>query len=336
VAEPFVFGSVERPVVPAKTAIDDHAAIVALPAIDETNAPQPALIEAAEPKPAPVEAAEPKAAPAAVPAAAHVPVRPRRGLRVLGALATAAIVVATVGIPLSKLWLSKQKIVVVQQPAPAAAPAHAPEKAAPKPEKPVAKKEPIVAAAPKVETPVAPPRTLRPTPPPTPSRPAPTAAPAATPAATPTTALKPTRPTVAPAQPIVVPPVLAVNAPSETSLPIAEPVTIAAPPPPPATVMGPFFESQDVDRAPQATARVEPHLPEGMDQTRHEILIVRVLVSQAGEPTLVSLLRRSKSGSKIDAAVVDAVKQWSFSPAIRRGEAVSCFLNVGVSIGSKP
>jgi TonB family protein len=100
--------------------------------------------------------------------------------------------------------------------------------------------------------------------------------------------------------------------------------------------MGPFFESRDVDRAPQVTSRIEPNLPDDVDLTRQEILIVRVLVSQSGQPSLVSLLRRSKSGSALDAAVVDAVKRWSFSPAIRRGEAVSCFLNVGVPVGSKP
>jgi protein TonB len=229
-------------------------------------------------------------------------------------VAAIAIVIATIGIPLSKLWLSRQTIVVVQQPAPAARPAHV--------EKAAVKKEPVVAAAPKVETPVAPPSTPAPRPAPKPA---------------PRTAPKPTRPTVVPAQPAVEAPLLAVNAPSVTSLPAAEPVAVAAPPPPPpAAAMGPFFESRDVDRAPQVTSRIEPRVPDDVDQNRQEILIVRVLVSQAGQPTLVSLLRRSKSGSALDAAVVDAVKRWSFSPAIRRGEAVSCFLNVGVPVGSKP
>jgi protein TonB len=222
-------------------------------------------------------------------------------------VAAAAIVIATIGIPLSKLWLSRQEIVVVQQPAPAATPAHVEKTAVVKP---------VVAVAPKVETPVAPP-----------PRPSPTPAPRVA---------KPTRPTAGPAQPAVEPPVLAVNAPSATSLPVAEPVAVAAPPPPPpAAAMGPFFEARDVDRAPQVTSRIEPNLPDGVDQTRQEILIVRVLVSQAGQPTLVSLLRRSKSGAALDAAVVDTVKRWSFSPAIRRGEAVSCFLNVGVPVGGR-
>jgi hypothetical protein len=34
----------------------------------------------------------------------------------------------------------------------------------------------------------------------------------------------------------------------------------------------------------------------------------------------------------VDDAVVAAVKQWTFTPARKRGEAVSCWFNVGVSL----
>jgi TonB family protein len=64
----------------------------------------------------------------------------------------------------------------------------------------------------------------------------------------------------------------------------------------------------------------------------NDVVVVRVLVSQTGHPSVVSLLRRSKAGSALDEAVVAAVKQWTFSPARKRGEAVSCWFNVGVPI----
>jgi TonB family protein len=65
----------------------------------------------------------------------------------------------------------------------------------------------------------------------------------------------------------------------------------------------------------------------------NEIVIVRALVSQDGRPSRVSLLRRSKAGPQLDDVVVAAVNQWTFSPAKKKGEAVSCWLNFGVQIG---
>jgi TonB family protein len=222
-------------------------------------------------------------------------------------VAAAAIVIATIGIPLSKFWLSRET--AVAQPVQSAAKTPA---VVPAPEKPAVKPEAIAAAPAKEATPIA----------------RPTSAPVRN-------VTRPARPngTLA-SQPTVAAPSLAIDAPSAAALPAPEPVAIEAPaPPPPAAPVGPFFESREVDRAPQVTSRIEPQVPESLQgQTLNEILIVRVLVSQAGQPALVSLLRRSKSGSLLDAAVIEAVKQWTFSPAIKRGQPVSCFLNVGVPV----
>ena len=82
------------------------------------------------------------------------------------------------------------------------------------------------------------------------------------------------------------------------------------------------------------THRVEPRLPASLQgQPLKEIVIVRVLVSQAGKAALTSVLRGSKTGLELDNAVLAAVRQWSFTPAMKKGEAVSCFLHVGVSVG---
>jgi TonB family protein len=62
------------------------------------------------------------------------------------------------------------------------------------------------------------------------------------------------------------------------------------------------------------------------------VVVVRILVSQSGHAYRVNLLRRSRLGPAADEAVIAAVKQWTFSPARRRGEAVSCWLNVGVPL----
>jgi hypothetical protein len=47
---------------------------------------------------------------------------------------------------------------------------------------------------------------------------------------------------------------------------------------------------------------------------------------------MVNLLRRSKAGAALDDAIVAAVKKWTFVPAKRKGEAVSCWYHVGVPV----
>jgi hypothetical protein len=93
--------------------------------------------------------------------------------------------------------------------------------------------------------------------------------------------------------------------------------------------LGRFFEPTDVDESPQVATRVEPQVPGDLN----DIVVVRVLVSQTGYPFRVNLLRRSKLGRSLDDAVIAAVTQWTFSPARKRGEAVSCWYNIGVPLG---
>jgi protein TonB len=120
---------------------------------------------------------------------------------------------------------------------------------------------------------------------------------------------------------------------------------VVPPPPPPVAVapalavasvepLRPFFEPKDVSEQPAVASRVEPRLPDEL-KTRDisEVLVVRLLVSQTGHPSSISLLRRSKTGQSLDDAVVAAIKQWTFSPAKKKGETVSCWMNLGVPVG---
>jgi protein TonB len=102
----------------------------------------------------------------------------------------------------------------------------------------------------------------------------------------------------------------------------------------PAAPAGRFFEPTEVDQSPQIVTRVEPHLPPDLQaRALNDLVVVRVLVSQSGHPFQVSLLRRSRQGRSLDQAVVEAVTQWTFSPARRRGEAVASWYNIGVPLG---
>jgi TonB family protein len=112
--------------------------------------------------------------------------------------------------------------------------------------------------------------------------------------------------------------------------PVPEPPRIVAPTPP----AGRLFDVADVDESPRVATRIEPQLPRDVvERFPKDVVVVRVLVSQTGHPFRVSLLRRSLGGRSLDDAVVAAVSQWTFSPARKRGEAVSCWMNFGVPVG---
>ena len=102
-----------------------------------------------------------------------------------------------------------------------------------------------------------------------------------------------------------------------------------------AAPVGRVFEPGDVDQSPKIATRVAPRLPPDVraGAARKDIVVVRVLVSQTGRPFRINLLRGSKGGRSLDDAVVAAVNQWTFSPARKQGEPVSCWYNVGVPVG---
>ena len=113
--------------------------------------------------------------------------------------------------------------------------------------------------------------------------------------------------------------------------PPSQAVTAQREPEPPT---GRFFERNDVDQSPQVATRVEPQLPAHLAaRAQNDVVVVRVLVSRTGHAFRINLLRGSRLGRSADDAVVAAVTQWTFSPAIKRGEPVNCWFNIGVPLG---
>jgi protein TonB len=235
----------------------------------------------------------------------------------------AVIVVAMIGLPLGARWVERQLRVASgaaeHPPAPREPSAH-------QARKPVAHVETSTDVA------ARPMNSPHPTPPPVaqprvvPTRP--TRAAVAAP--------KPARPAAA-TEVAVAPPAL--NAGIE--LASSEPPRLPAPPPPAPepqllaaaeAPVGRLFDPSDVDEAPRIATRVEPQLSEGLPLRDGDVVIVRILVSHTGRPFRVNLLRRSRFGSEVDDAVVAAVRHWTFSPARRRGEPVSCWYNFGIAL----
>jgi protein TonB len=258
-------------------------------------------------------------------------------MRTIGAAIAVLVAVVALGLPLSKLWLGGQEtsaFIRQDQPKPpvkqasaspdereaapaAVATSSTVTRAAAEPSAPA-----TVQAAPKVPAAKIPPVALKVSPAAT-SRTATAKVPPKS--AKPTGSMRLAGPVTAPA------PVAAAPVPE-----VAPPTPVAASEPKPEAPLapvGPFFETRDVNETPRVASKVEPQVPDDLrDRPLNEIVIVRVLVTQAGQPHMVNLLRRSKAGPSLDDAIVAAVRQWSFVPARKRGEAVSCWYHVGVPV----
>jgi len=244
----------------------------------------------------------------------------------MGLTAAAVIAVAAMGVPLG-VWLGTRHSA---QPEPVQAPAPGVQKAAVAEHRPA----PTVPAAAAVSAPpkdrevlssqpqavaVAQPKTSPPT--------LPAKASTRTPAKT---ARKFEAPRPIALQPVPVQMVQQLAASPVVEPQVAEPLRTVAPTPP----VGRLFEPADVDESPRVATRVEPQLSgDAVKRFPNDVVVVRVLVSQTGHPFRVSLLRRSLGGRALDDAVVAAVSQWTFSPARKRGEVVSCWMNFGVQVG---
>jgi protein TonB len=230
--------------------------------------------------------------------------------RGLGMLSAAVVIVAALG--LGGYWLKVHGL-PSRAPQPATKMAVHEPRREPQPAPPTA--EPVRPAAPVRSAQPAPPNKTRP---------------AAKPAAGQSSAARNRVAVPAPApapEPI---PAASVSVPTVTAHPEAAPSAGSSPS---AAPQGPFYEPTQVNEAPRVVTRVEPAVPEDLrSRARNEIVVIRMLVSQSGRPSRVSLLRRSKTGPRLDDAVIAAVNQWTFSPAKKRGEAVSCWFNMGVPV----
>lgn len=117
--------------------------------------------------------------------------------------------------------------------------------------------------------------------------------------------------------------------------PAIEVVAEALPPSAPqmAAPTGRILSQTDVDEPPKVTVRVEPRLPTNLpDGSLNDVVVLRILVSETGHPFNISVLRGSRVGQRLDDAVVEAVKQWTFVPATKKGEAVNSWFNIGVPL----
>ena len=348
---------IEKPA-PIEQAFADAQRVVTPPpaALVQRVAPaQPPILEQAAADEAPVEATPTKTiektAASSTPAGTVLPASmpAKKSGRSFVAAAAVILAIAAIGVPLRSSWRARQQVIITTpQPAP-----RPPQPSVPSASKPAPAVRPTASAAVTTHRPavIPPPAAVAAAPVrPAPVKPAAARTPAFTrtpvPAPPPMPAPLPA-PVVATRNPPPVPPKPVTPAVPATTTPtpaavVAAPVSVgevvAAPAAPelkpePAAPLGPFFELSQVDAPPQVTSRVDPQLPEHLQTGPiNEIVIARVLVSEAGQPVLVHVIRHSKSGAALDNAVVASIRNWTFKPASKRGDAVSCFMQVAVPI----
>ncbi len=92
------------------------------------------------------------------------------------------------------------------------------------------------------------------------------------------------------------------------------------------------FQSSEVDEKPVVLSRQQPR---GLDATMKGVLALRVvvlvLVDQNGIPRTAKLL--SSSGNpKFDQQWLETMPQWEFSPAIKKGKKVRCWVEQAVTV----
>src|SRR5690606_667498 len=84
------------------------------------------------------------------------------------------------------------------------------------------------------------------------------------------------------------------------------------------------------DREAAPLTRVEPEYPVAAYRRREEgTVLVAVLVSARGQPSELRVARRSGS-RELDQAALEAVRQWTFEPAVRDGKPVESEVQVPV------
>jgi protein TonB len=119
-----------------------------------------------------------------------------------------------------------------------------------------------------------------------------------------------------------------------TPPPVVAAAATAAPPPAQvqaeAVPLGQIFEVSQVEARPSVTSRFDPVLPARITSTTPIVVIVRVLVSPSGRAVESSPVKNPSNDSGVGAAAAAIVRQWSFAPAKKKGQPVSCWVNVGV------
>lgn len=92
------------------------------------------------------------------------------------------------------------------------------------------------------------------------------------------------------------------------------------------------FQRSEVDKPPVPTSRVEPSVPSRLlGEQRRRTVVVLFVVDARGAVGSIRVLKSSNE-SEFDEIVANAIGEWRFSPAIKKGKAVRCMIQQQITV----
>jgi periplasmic protein TonB len=93
-----------------------------------------------------------------------------------------------------------------------------------------------------------------------------------------------------------------------------------------------IFNRNEVDQPPMVVYRVKPNLSEKrVSKMTTPRVVLLLMISTDGSVGDVRLMRGSGEGD-FDQTIIDAIREWQFSPAILKGRKVRCWVEQTVSV----
>jgi TonB family protein len=93
-----------------------------------------------------------------------------------------------------------------------------------------------------------------------------------------------------------------------------------------------IFQQSEVDRIPTVLFRKDPVVP---NNVRHDVVSLRVklllVIDANGLAGDIRILRTSGNPA-FDAIIIENIKEWGFSPAIKKGRKVKCLVEQAVTV----
>lgn len=93
-----------------------------------------------------------------------------------------------------------------------------------------------------------------------------------------------------------------------------------------------IFQSKDVDQRPTVLYRVEPHIPRHVRKGAELLRVELIIIVNADGSLKEARVSRSSGNPEFDAIIAATIREWAFTPAVRKGVKVRCILEQAIII----
>jgi TonB family protein len=95
---------------------------------------------------------------------------------------------------------------------------------------------------------------------------------------------------------------------------------------------GRIFQAKDVDQRPTVLYRVEPHIPRHVRKGAEMLRVVLLIIVNADGSLKEARVSRSSGNTEFDTIIAGTIREWAFTPAVRKGVKVRCMLEQAIVI----